>query len=210
MIIDNYFIYVVSAIVATVSPGPAVILIMTNSFKYGIKESLISILGNVSALFILSLISISGVSLIITTSTLVFNTLKIVGGLYLMYLGYKVIKNNNKLIIPSSSKVKNKVKKFILFKEAFLVAMSNPKALVFLMALFPNFINPEKEFIPQFSILISTLIVFSFSFLTMYAILAKKLKYYLTKDNYIQYYYKLSGTIFIIFGIFIIATGSMV
>lgn len=203
MIVDNYLIYVISAIIATVSPGPAVVLIMTNSFKYGIKNAFVSIFGNITALFILSLISISGVSLIITTSPPLFNILKVLGGVYLIYLGYKVIKSN-KLIIPNSKEVNSKADKFSLFKQAFWVAMSNPKALVFLMALFPNFINSEKEFILQFTLLIFTLILFSFSFLAMYAILAKRLRGYLTKERYIKNFYRLSGTIFILFGALIV------
>jgi len=94
-----------------------------------------------------------------------------------------------------------------LFFQAFGVVMSNPKAIVFLTALFPQFININKALIPQFSMLIATLMIFSFSFLMFYALLAHNVKIWLTKPNRIKVVNRTSGSVFIGFGV-LLATSS--
>ncbi len=94
-----------------------------------------------------------------------------------------------------------------VFFQAFGVAMSNPKAIVFLTALFPQFVNINEALIPQFSVLIATLMIFSFSFLMFYALLAHNVKTWLSKPNRIKAVNRTSGSIFIGFGV-LLATSS--
>jgi len=203
--IDNYLLYILAAIVATLSPGPAVILAMSNSFKYGVKKSIIAILGNITALFILAIVSVSGIGIIITTSPSLFALLKFVGGVYLIYLGIKIIRSNSEIVLNNSGQIQHSVNTYDLFKQAFVVAISNPKALIFLMALFPQFINASHTFVPQFLVLITTLMFFSFSFLSMYALLARRLQSLLNDTSYMRLYNYISGGIFVVFGIFLIS-----
>jgi threonine/homoserine/homoserine lactone efflux protein len=94
-----------------------------------------------------------------------------------------------------------------IFLQAFGVAVSNPKAIVFLTALFPQFINIENALIPQFSILIGILMFFSFSFLMLYALLTHRAKTWLSKPSRMKIMNRTSGSIFIGFGI-LLATSS--
>ena len=94
-----------------------------------------------------------------------FNIIKYAGAAYLIYLGLKLIFQKN----ATFSAIKDQLnltdlssKK--LFFQALGVAISNPKAIIFLTALFPQFINIEKALIPQFSTLIAILMFFSFLF----------------------------------------------
>ena len=75
------------------------------------------------------------------------------------------------------------------------------KAIIFLTALFPQFINMNEALVSQFSILIVTLMIFSFSFLMFYALIAHNAKKWLTKPNRINVVNRTSGSIFIGFGI---------
>jgi len=88
-----------------------------------------------------------------------------------------------------------------LFLQAFGVAISNPKAIVFLTALFPQFIDIGTPVIQQFSVLIITLMAFSFSFLLFYSVLAHQAKGWLSKYRRLKAVNRMSGTIFIGFGI---------
>ena len=148
--IQNYPLFVTLAIAATFSPGPAVVLAMSNSFRYGTQKALMGILGNITALFVLGIISISGMGLLITTSPKLYALLGVLGGMYLIYMGFKMITGGKRAIVIKDNVFSDQVNKSQLFKEAFWVAMSNPKALVFLMALFPQFVDENNAILPQF------------------------------------------------------------
>jgi len=70
--IQNYPLFVTLVIAAIFSPGPAVVLAMSNGFRYGTQKAIVGILGNVTALFVLGILSISGMGLLITTSPISF------------------------------------------------------------------------------------------------------------------------------------------
>ena len=80
------------------------------------------------------------------------------------------------------------------------MALSNPKAIVFLTALFPQFLSLDAPLAPQFLLLISTLMVFSFLFLLVYALLALKAKFWLLKPSRLKVFGRVSGSIFVGFG----------
>jgi len=202
MIIEEWFIYLMLVIAATSSPGPAVLFIISNATLYGWRKALYIAFGNVVGLLCLGTIAVTGLGAILQTSEYIFNIIKYFGATYLIYLGIKLIvqKNShfNSLQDTISSKTISSKKVFL---QAFGVAVSNPKAIVFLTALFPQFINIEKDLVSQFFMLIGTLMFFSFSFLMLYALLAHKAKKWLNKPNRIKIMNKTTGSIFIGFGI---------
>jgi threonine/homoserine/homoserine lactone efflux protein len=95
-----------------------------------------------------------------------------------------------------------------IFVQAFGVAVSNPKAIVFLTALFPQFLAIDRPLVPQFSLLIATLMLFSFFFLMLYNILAHKAKGWLAKPNRIKGVSRVSGSIFVGFGLLLAASSN--
>jgi len=208
MTIQSWLMYLTLVTVATATPGPAVLFIMTNSTLHGWRKATFAALGNIIGLFCLGILAVTGLGTILKTSELIFNIIKYAGAAYLIYLGLKLIFQksldfnsiNSQLISTDISYLK-------LFFQAFGVAMSNPKAIVFLTALFPQFVNINKALIPQFSMLIVTLMIFSFSFLMFYALLAHNVKIWLTKPNRINVVNRTSGSVFIGFGV-LLATSS--
>jgi len=208
MAIESWMIYLALVIVATATPGPAVLFIITNSTVHGWKKAIYAALGNIIGLLCLGIIAITGLGTILNTSVTLFNIIKYAGAAYLIYLGLKLffqknttfstIKDQLNLTDLSSQK---------LFLQALGVAISNPKAIVFLTALFPQFINVEKALIPQFSMLIFILMCFSFFFLMSYALAAHKMKHWLSQPKRMKYFNRASGTIFIGFGC-LLATSS--
>jgi len=208
MTIQSWLMYLVLVIVATSTPGPAVLFITTNSTLYGWRKAVFAALGNIVGLFCLGLMAVTGLGTILKTSEIIFTIIKFAGAAYLIYLGLKIFFQksldvtiiNNRLLSTDVSSKK-------LFFQALGVALSNPKAILFLTALFPQFININDALIPQFHILIATLMFFSFSFLMLYALLAHKAKNWVVKPNRINAFNRTSGSIFIGFGI-LLATSS--
>lgn len=72
MLIENWLVFVSIAFVATVTPGPAVFLVISNSLSYGLKNTVITILGNISGLLVMSGLSVLGLSAVLLHSVVLF------------------------------------------------------------------------------------------------------------------------------------------
>ena len=208
MTIQSWLMYLTLVTVATATPGPAVLFIMTSSSLHGWQKASFAALGNIVGLLCLGILAVTGLGTIIKTSELIFNIIKYAGAAYLIYLGIKLFfQKSQDVSLIDDQLISNDISSFKIFFQAFGVAMSNPKAIVFLTALFPQFININDTLIPQFSMLIFTLMIFSFSFLMFYALLAHNAKIWLTKPNRINVVNRTSGLVFIGFGL-LLATSS--
>ncbi len=208
MTIQSWLMYLTLVLVATATPGPAVLYIVTNASLHGWRKAVFAALGNITGLLTLGIIAVTGLGTILKTSELIFNLIKYAGAAYLVYLGMKMIfqegldfaKINRQVAVPNASGWK-------VFLKALGVALSNPKAIVFLTALFPQFISIDRALVPQFAMLIATLMSFSFFFLMSYALLAHSAKAWLTRPSRIKVVNRASGSIFIGFGL-LLATSS--
>ena len=208
MTTQTWLMYIMLVIIATSTPGPAVLFIMSNSTIHGWKKTVFIAFGNVIGLLCLGIIAVTGLGAILQTSEYIFNIIKYIGAAYLVYLGIKLILQKNSNFINVQDKINNTtISSKKVFLQAFAVAVSNPKAIVFLTALFPQFINIEESLIPQFSMLIGILMFFSFSFLMIYALLAHRAKNWLSKPNRMTIMNRTSGSVFIGFGA-LLATSS--
>lgn len=208
MTIQSWFMYISLVLAATSIPGPAVLYIVTNATFHGWKKSTFAALGNIVGLFCLGLMSVAGLGTILKTSEVFFNIIKYAGAAYLIFLGVKLVIQKN----PDFSQVtiresQKKGSGTHIFLQALGVALSNPKAIIFLTALFPQFIDVNKTLFPQFALLIAILMSFSFIFLMGYAVLAHKATAWIANPHRIKIFNRASGSIFICFG-FLLATSS--
>jgi len=207
MTIQAWLIYLTLVTAATATPGPAVLFIMTNSTLHGWRKATFAALGNIIGLFCLGLLAVTGLGTVIKTSEIVFNMIKYAGAAYLTYLGLKMMFQKILNYDATNSRLVSKgVSANKIFLQAFGVAMSNPKAIVFLTALFPQFVNIDQALLPQFSMLIGVLMIFSFSFLMLYAVLAHSARTWLNQPNRVNVVNRTSGSIFIGFGILLAAS----
>jgi len=208
MTIQSWLMYLALVLVATATPGPAVLYIMTNASLHGWRKAVYAALGNIAGLFCLGIIAITGLGTVLKTSEMIFNLIKYAGAAYLVYLGLRMLfqegldfsKMNHQGAVPDASAHK-------IFLQALGVALSNPKAIIFLTALFPQFISIDRALAPQFIMLIATLMTFSFTFLMSYALLAHSAKAWLTRSGRAKAVNRTSGSIFVGFGI-LLATSS--
>jgi len=208
MTIQSWLMYLALVFVATSTPGPAVLFIMTNATLHGWKKAVFAALGNIAGLLCLGITAVTGLGTILNTSEIIFNMIKYMGAAYLIYLGIKLlVQKNTDLMAINNQMVSKDISSRKLFFQALGVALSNPKAIVFLTALFPQFININQTLLPQFSMLIVTLMIFSFFFLMFYALLAHKAKIWLAKPNRMKAFNRTSGSIFVGIGVFL-ATSS--
>ena len=199
--INDYWVYITLAIAVTAIPGPAVVLTIKNSLVYGYKTAIVNIFANFIAMLILATLSAFGLGAIILSSTLLFSLVKVLGAIYLVYLGIKIWRSPSQIEnTQDSSQARSSKSLVAVFKEGFIVGVSNPKAIAFFTALFPQFIDVSRAFVPQFLTLILTIEGISITIMIGYALLAAMASPFLSKPSTMKVFNRLTGTAFVGFG----------
>jgi len=191
----------VVAFIAVISLGPAILLSISNSIRFGISKVVLSTLGNICGLFLLSTATIFGLGAVLKTSTSLFLMIKIVGAAYLIYLGIRQWRSKTNFFDGIEKKEAQIKSNEIFFIEGFLIAMTNPKAILFFTALFPQFINTEQALTPQFLIMTFTFMMISFMSLVGYGVLATKAKFWLSTEQRAKWFNRILGSLFVLIGI---------
>ncbi|MBD1559995.1 LysE family translocator [Vibrio sp. S9_S30] len=194
----DYILFLLICLFATFSPGPAVFLAIKNSASYGFSNTIFGILGNVVAMLAMATLSIVGLGAVLVASEAIYQALKLFGGFYLIYIGVKTWRSNNTL---GESKCINNIRRSKLFYEAFFVGITNPKAIIFYTALFPQFITVENSVIPQFITLALTFATMSFIALSTYAVVTNKVRVWLMKEKISKLFNRITGGAFVCFGL---------
>lgn len=172
---ESWLLYCSVALVATLSPGPAILLVITQSLQYGPVRSMLAVAGNLTGLFLLSTCSVLGLSTLIAYSSLAFTLVKMSGAAYLVYLGINLWRKGLSISLDNVQAIQHG-HWLRLYTQGLLVAITNPKALVFTMALFPQFIVVSEPLLSQFVVMVVTLMFFSFSCLCLYSFFANSMK----------------------------------
>jgi len=201
MNIENILLYSVVAFFYITSPGPAIILAIYNGLKTNMKVVFISSSANILGLFILSSASILGLGTLLKTSALLFMIVKFIGAFYLIYLGIKFIKNSSVLDISDIDENINLKSNKSYFIQAFTLAITNPKPILFFTAIFPQFLDTSIDIFPQFAIMTLIFLIISFSSLCTYGFLAKKSRKLFKNITFMNIFHKITGGIFISMGL---------
>lgn len=174
---ESWLLFSSIAFIATASPGPAVLLVTTHSLQYGPFRTLMTIAGNVSGLLIMSACSVLGLNALILYSATAFTCIKLFGAAYLIYMGVKLWRSG--ILSPKTGATGVEKQSCVkLYVHGILVALTNPKAIVFTTALFPQFIVSSEPLLPQFSILVITFMSLSALCLLVYSVASSKAQKY--------------------------------
>ena len=168
----DYFLFLQIAFFLCITPGTPRIVIVTYAINYGLKRSVITAIGDVSANTLQMVLIAFGMGTLISVYPNILNYLRWIGILYLLYIAFDLFKSSKNLDFNKSLSTKSNLS---LFRDGFLVAFLSPKAWVFFAAIFPQFLNLEGDFIIQLIILIISWIVLDFSTLMLYGFTAQKI-----------------------------------
>ena len=155
-----YWVFLLVAIPTILSPGPGVLMSLTNSMRYGLRTAQPGILGVAAGTLVVGIVSVTGLGVVIATSETLYAVIRVVGILFLLYLGYK--KFRAKPFALRLAHIENQeygdtpvenVNKKHLFIEGVLLQISNPALIIFYLSLFPQCIDKELTYWPQVSIL---------------------------------------------------------
>ncbi len=202
---DSFLIYLTTVFVASIIPGPSMILALTHGIKYGAKKTMATALGNTCASLIQASISIAGLGAVLTASQPLFLTLKYAGAAYLIYLGLKLMFSKPMTIDSSSPGNLADDSSFgKRFSQGFYVATANPKAIVFFSALFPQFIDTAASPLSQYLGLVIPLSIIAFLCMMIYALGGAKITRFFIRGNLGNYFNRIMGGSFITLGIGIV------
>jgi len=152
MSIEVYLAYVAACILITIIPGPTVTLIIANSLTHGMRTGLLNVAGTQLGLAIMLGVLLVGLSSVIATMGVWFDYVRIAGAVYLVWLGWKLLRANagfgqiGQTPAPRGG----------FFLQGFLVLMSNPKALLWFGAFIPQFVDPSGNYVGQIVLLGAT------------------------------------------------------
>jgi len=203
MTLSTWWLFILMTFVVSATPGPNMLLIMSVSARHGVRASVVAMLGCMTALLAMMSISAAGMGAVLQSSPQVFEALRLAGAAYLAYLGIKVWRApvQDQTATASADGAPQSavpvVKTGAIYREAFLVAASNPKAILFAAAFFPQFIHADSPQFPQFAILLATFTVIEVTWYFVYAVSGKRLSVYLQRASVMKAFNRITGGVFV-------------
>jgi homoserine/homoserine lactone efflux protein len=170
-----WFAFLCLALAATFSPGPGVLLAISTTLTLGARRTFYSSAGNAVGVFLVSCVAVSGVGLMVQRSPLAFSALKLAGAAYLAWLGVKQWRSAGKGLpnaVHEDTAVRQASSRYEVFRRGLLVACSNPKAILFFAAVFPQFMPPGQMDARRFLLLSLTFVACMFVSHLSYVLLA--------------------------------------
>ncbi len=203
MALTTWLAFLFAATLIAVSPGPGAATSMSVGLRHGYWAALRAILGLQSALVIQLSIVAAGLGALLAASTTAFNIMKLLGAAYLIWLGIQkwreapqAVAGENITTPPSG-----------LFVQGLLVNLTNPKAIVFIAALTPQFIDPGRPQWLQFLILAATMCGVDTVVMSGYAMLATHLRRWLNDARAMKAQNRFFGGIFVGAGMLLATSG---
>ena len=173
--------FITAVLIIMSTPGPSQLLMLSNTVKNGMRRSLFTAAGDLSANFIQMVIASLGLATLIQGSSQFFMVVKWAGVVYLIYLGLRLILLDSAVDLPSTGKRQSSGS---LYWQGFITSAANPKAVIFFAALFPQFIEPSEPLLLQFMVLSATYLTIDGVFLCIYGKFAELLvKQLITKSS---------------------------
>ena len=196
MTLSTYLIYLVAVTLLTITPGPTMLMTLTNSVNHGPWRALASLSGSLAGNMVIMMLSALGLGALLSASEAAFTTLKVIGAAYLIWLGIKTFRNGGGLRLDGGKQPPGRS----LFLQGVLVGGSNPKSLLFFTAFFPQFIDATAPFVPQFLLLSLTFIVGDFLILGAGAFGVGRIAPWLRQTHVVRWINRVCGGLFALLG----------
>jgi homoserine/homoserine lactone efflux protein len=174
MPLATWITFVIAATIIAISPGSGAVLSMSHGLAYGLKKSSATVLGLQLGLLLVFAIAGAGVGSLLLASELAFNAVKTVGALYLIWLGLAQWRAQ---AAPGAAAALDAHPSFRRrVATGFLTNATNPKGIIFMVAVLPQFIAQDAALLPQLLILGATMATIDTVVMHGYALLAASMQ----------------------------------
>ena len=198
----NLWLFTVTEAALSLSPGPAVMMVIAYGITRQQRGALLVTLGILAANAFYFALSATGIGGLIATSHVLFMALKWSGAAYLIYLGLIAIFGRISPITLSKVDA-NSNSSWRIFRAAAVLQLSNPKSLLMFVSILPQFINPQESIGWQMVVLAACSIVPEFFILSGYGWLASKASTVLTQQKYGVITERVAGCLVLLAGVMV-------
>lgn len=193
-----FLAFVVISAVQVATPGPSTVFIVNNALAFGRRRAILALSGDLMAIALLAGLSVAGLGALLTANPLAFLVLSVIGAAYVIWLGWEHLRAAP---APAAADVPSPPSGggLRLWVQSFGLGISNPKAVLFFAALFPQFI-PTDGGAPILALLVLTFVTVKFLVLGGYALAARHIARLLHRPQHARLGRILTGLVFIAFG----------
>ncbi|WP_118134245.1 LysE family translocator [Oceanicella sp. SM1341] len=167
----TFLAFVGASILLLLLPGPTVLTVISQSLAHGRRTALPSVLGVGLGDLCAGTLSLLGVGTLLAASATAFEVMKLAGAAYLVWLGVKMWRHPPE---GALSVAVAPARRWVMFRDAALVTLFNPKGILFFVAFVPQFIRHDAPFVPQAAVLVVTFAVLGMLNSWAYAALANR------------------------------------
>ena len=169
--LENLAAFALAALALAALPGPSVLFIIGRSLSLGRAAGLLSVVGNASGMALQVAAVAAGIGALVASSVVAFTIIKFVGAGYLIYLGVQAIRHRNEVTDAAARPAPRTL--WRVYGEAVIVGVSNPKSIVFFVAILPQFVDRGAGALPlQLAELGAIFLLFAMTFDSIYAVTA--------------------------------------
>ena len=172
----DFFIFLQIILFLFITPGLPRVIIVSHTINYGLRRSVWTALGDVSANICQGILVVFIIGSLLRENAEALNLIKWAGIFYILYLAYDTFTARLGSVKTKSKKFKSR---FSFYKDGFLIAGLSPKAIVFFGTIFTSFIDFNSNYYIQFFILMTTYVFLDFFTLMIYGIMAEKIRRWL-------------------------------
>jgi threonine/homoserine/homoserine lactone efflux protein len=200
---SDFLIFLQIILFLFITPGLPRVVIVSHTLNYGLKRSVWTAIGDISANIIQGILVVFIIGSFLSNNPQVLNYLKWAGIFYIVYLAYDTYTAKISSINLKSHTTKST---FSFYKDGFMVAGLSPKAIIFFGTIFSSFINYDSNIISQFLILMITYVVLDFATLMIYGLAADKISVWLkSKPKVLN---TISACVLLLIALYVAATQS--
>jgi threonine/homoserine/homoserine lactone efflux protein len=144
--LSHLLTFAIAAALLIALPGPSVLFVIGRTLALGRRAGLLSVVGNASGMLVQTSLVALGVGAIVAQSIVVLTIIKFAGAAYLVFLGIQAIRHRRDVSAPVEQGAPRSTLR--LLSEGFVVGITNPKSIIFFVAILPQFIDPAAGAIP--------------------------------------------------------------
>jgi homoserine/homoserine lactone efflux protein len=196
----TWITFVVAGTLIAVSPGSGAILSMSHGLAYGLKKASATVLGLQLGLVLLLLIAGAGVGSLLIASAFAFTVVKVVGALYLTWLGISQMRARAEAGgVPTAGLAAHPTFGRRVM-TGFLTNATNPKGIIFMVAVLPQFIAQDAPVLPQLAILCATMVTIDTAVMHGYALLASSMQRWFRDPRAVKLQNLFFGAVLVVVG----------
>lgn len=193
-----YPVFLLVAAATVASPGPGVVLTLTNALRYGFRGTFAGILGIAAGALLVAAISATGLGVLLATSAAAFTVIKMVGAAYLIVLGVRLW--FAPALAVSDEPALDEGGPGRRFVEGLSLQLTNPKAIFFFLSVFPQFVDRSPDGAAPFAVLVFTYASLVVAIHCAYALTARRARRWLTSPRGGRAVNRIGGATFVCFG----------